>query len=567
MLSVNGNVNAMPRKISCKLEISGNTITNIKMLTYASDWSGDLTIGQVVSSYITATIPTPAFSLVSANVSHSMGIGSPVEWVAVGQYHVDESSIRTRMGYTSFTAYDKLHDALNTYHSQLTFPATLQAICDEVCAQIDITSTTLNVSFTVNEDTLSGYTLRDVLGFIAGMCGKNAYLSANNQLELRWFSASGYTADDTRANVPYIGENDCTVNRLICQTSDGVLTSGTGEGIFFTCPLITQARLDAIQGTLAGFTYRKAEVDIPYGNFCLQSGDIITVSTTGTNLTVPIMANSWTYDGGLSSTVSAYGVSDYNGTANNAERPITAQRVQSTLDAKRIAKRQQSVFESELQHATELITGASGGHIRINFDGTTGQPAEILIMDTTDINTARNIWVANLNGWGHFSNGYGVGNMNIALTADGHVAADRIAGNKISGVKIENFPASVGQQPHIMIENGSYTINQVTVVDGVVTSTTPIGRITFLKRDAQDTLNKLAIQADESTGTAVTIGSLNAEEFVYYSDMSIAPSGAGKFNFSGGDIHVQGDIQFLSNGVQTSLEALEQRVAALEARV
>ena len=49
--------------------------------------------------------------------------------------------------------------------------------------------------------------------------------------------------------------------------------------------------------------------------------------------------------------------------------------------------------------------------------------------------------------------------------------------------------------------------------------------------------------------------------------MSSAPSGAGKFNFSGGDIHVQGDIQFLSNGVQTSLEALEQRVAALEARV
>lgn len=566
MLSVNGNVNAMPRKISCKLEISGNTITNIKMLTYASDWSGDLTIGQVVSSYITATIPTPAFSLVSANVSHSMGIGSPVEWVAVGQYHVDESSIRTRMGYTSFTAYDKLHDALNTYHSQLTFPTTLQAICDEVCAQIDITSITLGVSFTVNEDTLSGYTLRDVLGFIAGMCGKNAYLSANNQLELRWFSTSGYTADDTRANVPYIGENDCTVNRLICQTSDGVLTSGTGEGIFFTCPLITQARLDAIQGVLAGFTYRKAEVDIPYGNFCLQSGDVITVSTTGTNLTVPIMANSWTYDGGLSSTVSAYGVSDYNGTANNAERPITAQRVQSTLDAKRIAKRQQSVFESELQHATELITGASGGHIRINFDGTTGQPAEILIMDTTDINTARNIWVANLNGWGHFSNGYGVGNMNIALTADGHVAADRIAGNKISGVKIENFPASVGQQPHIMIENGSYTINQVTVVDGVVTSTTPIGRITFLKRNAQDTLNKLAIQADESTGTAVTIGSLNAEEFVYYSDMSIAPSGAGKFNFSGGDIHVQGDIQFLSNGVQQSLAALEQRVTTLEAQ-
>jgi hypothetical protein len=84
MLPVNGNVNAMPRQLSCKLEIGGNTITEVKQLTYAQDWSGDISIGQVVSSYITATIPTPSFSLTGANVSHSMGIGSPAEWVAVG---------------------------------------------------------------------------------------------------------------------------------------------------------------------------------------------------------------------------------------------------------------------------------------------------------------------------------------------------------------------------------------------------------------------------------------------------------------------------------------------------
>ena len=173
MLPGASSVNAMPRKLSCKLVIGSNTITDIKLLTYASDWSGSITIGQVVSSYISATIPAPNFSLAGANVSHSMGIGDPVEWVAIGQYRVDESSIRTRQGYTSFNAYDKLHDTVNTYVSSLTYPASLQAVLNEVCSQIGITSASLGINFTVEEDILSGYTLRDVLGFCAAMAGKN----------------------------------------------------------------------------------------------------------------------------------------------------------------------------------------------------------------------------------------------------------------------------------------------------------------------------------------------------------------------------------------------------------
>ena len=79
MLPCNGNLNAMPRKVSCKLVLGGNTITNVKLLTYGSDFSGNITVGQVVSSYITVTLPTPSFSLAGANVSLSMGIDDPVE--------------------------------------------------------------------------------------------------------------------------------------------------------------------------------------------------------------------------------------------------------------------------------------------------------------------------------------------------------------------------------------------------------------------------------------------------------------------------------------------------------
>ncbi len=570
MLPVNGNVNAMPRKVSCKLVIGGNTITDVKLLTYNSDWSGDITIGQVVSSYISATIPTPGFSLTGANVSHSMGIGNPAEWVAIGQYNVDKNSIRNRQGYTSFSAYDKLHDTVNTYHSSLTFPTTAQAVCNEVCGIIGITSTSLPINFTIAEDILSGYTLRDVLGFIAALCGKNAYLSASNQLELRWFTASGYTADNTRANVPYIGENNCTVNRLICQSQDGTLTSGSGQGIYFTCPIMTQDWLDWLQSQLAGLTYRKADVDIPYGNFCLQSGDIITVTTTGQTLTVPIMANSWTYDGGLSSAVSAYGVSDYSGTANNAERSVSARRVQSILDTKRAVNREKQQYTSlqgEIQHASDLITGATGGHIRINFDGTSSTPAEILVMDTDNIATAQNVWAFNQNGIGHFANGYGVGTLNLALTMDGHIVAERIAGYKISGVKLETFyKASSGLQSHIMIEDGTYTVNKATVDNSgdIVGTPTFVGKIVFEPRSGQSDIDTFAIKIAQ--GGAFTIGMPNNAEYIYYTDLLTAPSGATKHNFFGGDMSVFGDIKF-NSGATDSLNALKTAVDNLTTAV
>lgn len=503
MLPVTGNVNAMPRKVSCSLDIGSNSITNVKKLIYATDWSGAVTVGQCVSAYISVTIPTPSFSLAGENVTHYMGIGDPVEWVQIGIFRIDEESIRTRQGYTMFSAYDKLRYAINTYHSALTFPASLQAICNEVCGLIGITSTTLPVNPTIEENNLDGYTLRDVLGFIAGYCGKNAYISPGGALELRWFSSVGYTADGTRANIPYIGENDFTIGRLICQTQNGVITAGSGEGIYFTCPFMTQARLNAMLSSLS-LTYRKADVDIPYGNFCLQSGDIITVSTTGSNLSIPIMSNSWSYDGGLSSAVTSYGVSDYQGNANNAERSVSAQRVHNILESKQAANR----VTEEIKYATDLITGATGGIIRINMGGN-GKPAEFLILSNGDIATAQRVFRLNENGLGFSQNGYN-GPYETAITYDGHLVADVIAGNKISGVQLESTENG-NNVSQALITSGTYSINRL-YNDTVY----PIGRIKFIPASGYYSTDTMAIEVEE--GKNITIGDTTSPKFIFISD-------------------------------------------------
>lgn len=81
-----------------------------------------------------------------------------------------------------------------------------------------------------------------------------------------------------------------------------------------------------------------------------------------------------------------------------------------------------AAYEKAIADATAAITGNSGGYVRLN---PSRNPQEILIMDTPDISTAKNIWRFNLSGFGHSSGGYS-GPYRTAVTQDGHIVADFI---------------------------------------------------------------------------------------------------------------------------------------------
>ena len=83
-----------------------------------------------------------------------------------------------------------------------------------------------------------------------------------------------------------------------------------------------------------------------------------------------------------------------------------------------------SYMQKAVDHATELITGGLGGHVimKTNADG---EPEEILIMDTDDVNTAVNVIRINQAGIGFSTDGYD-GPFSTAWTIDGHFVADFI---------------------------------------------------------------------------------------------------------------------------------------------
>ena len=103
------------------------------------------------------------------------------------------------------------------------------------------------------------------------------------------------------------------------------------------------------------------------------------------------------------------------------------QTVANSVDASVTALKQlptKSFMQKAVDHATDLITGGLGGHVVMKTNAN-GEPEEILIMDTDDIDTAVNVIRINQAGIGFSTDGYD-GPFSTAWTIDGHFVADFI---------------------------------------------------------------------------------------------------------------------------------------------
>lgn len=100
-------------------------------------------------------------------------------------------------------------------------------------------------------------------------------------------------------------------------------------------------------------------------------------------------------------------------------------------------------IQAAIDAATRLITGATGGHVVIKQDQS-GEPEEILIMDTDDKSTAVNVWRWNLNGLGHSHTGYNGPYNDVAITMDGKINASMILTGYLMANYIKGGTLSLG---------------------------------------------------------------------------------------------------------------------------
>lgn len=308
------------------------TLNNFKFQNIINP-NNEITIGNTCSSGVTFSVYMPQVSLENKEVTIYEGVkvGKEINYIKLGIFTVTKQTSDGE--YTSYEAYDRMYKADMPYFSDMAFPSTDKAILNEICGKLGISlATNIVITHTIN-DKPQGYTMREIIGYMAMLQGCNAVINANGNLELRWYKDSGYVLDGHKyyqQGVTFTTSKDFIIQKLTCNntksgsTEQSQIISGDGAtGLSFANPFMTQAILDEVYKKIGGFTFRPLTVKF-VGDYRLEVGDIITVNKGGVDYKVPIMQITHECDGGLMDTVTSIGQSDTENTSV-ASGPITKQ--------------------------------------------------------------------------------------------------------------------------------------------------------------------------------------------------------------------------------------------------
>lgn len=295
--------------------------------------NNSISIGNTCSSSVTFSIYNPEITLENKDITIFEGVkgDSGIEYVQIGIFTVTKEESNGE--YTKYTAYDKMYKAEKGYFTKLTYPSTDKAILEEICTKLGIQLATSITNTHTITDKPQGYTMREMIGYMAMLQGGNAAINSDGNLEIKWYKDSGYVLDGHQyyqQGVTFTTSKDFTIKKLTCNnTKSGdketsTITSGSGTtGLSFANPFMTQANLNEIYKKIGGFQFRPLTVKF-VGDWRLEVGDIITVNKGGVDYKVPIMQITHECDGGLMDTVTSIGQSDTEN-SNIASGPITKQ--------------------------------------------------------------------------------------------------------------------------------------------------------------------------------------------------------------------------------------------------
>ena len=295
--------------------------------------NNEITIGNTCASSVTFSIYMPQVSLENKEITIYEGVkvSNEIKYIKLGIFTVSKQTSNGE--YTSYEAYDKMYKADMPYSSDLVFPSTDKAILTEICGKLGISLATDIVTAHTVSDKPQGYTMREIIGYMAMLQGCNAVINTDGNLELRWYKDSGYVLDGHKyyqQGVTFTTSKDFIIQKLTCNnTKSGdketsTITSGSGAtGLSFANPFMTQTILDEVYKKIGGFTFRPLTVKF-VGDYRLEVGDIITVNKGGVDYKVPIMQITHECDGGLMDTITSIGQSDTEN-SNIASGPITKQ--------------------------------------------------------------------------------------------------------------------------------------------------------------------------------------------------------------------------------------------------
>jgi hypothetical protein len=494
-------------------------LTDLKV-TASENGSSDLTIGNAQSSSITFSIYEDTIDLENREMVLFEGLEvseGNIEYIQIGIFKI--TSATAEEGKTSYTGYDRMYSSMEmTYVSKLKYPNKDINIVKEICTQAGITF----VESTMDNKTISiatapkGYTRREMLGYLSARQGKNAVINSQGQLEFRWYKDADYTIRPKKYyenGLKFTTSKAFKVEKIVCEVATDndskTLTSGSGTmAINISNPFMTQAVLDAVYKKIGGFTYRPLTVEC-LGDWRLEVGDIVKVTSDGVEYSAPITSIVYDCDGGLKCSIESCGQSDTNNSINPTG-PITSQMQRLTAElitANQVIATKISAEQADIKYATIANLNALSGKFdtlsakAITTDNIAAVTAKLGYMtaEQADIKYA-NIELTNIDTANVATLFANVGLIDRATVVEGHITgfldSVEVNANKITaGTLVADRILLKGSESGLL-----YALNNL----GELTSTTVDSLDGYILTDR-------TINADKIVANSITANELDVE--------------------------------------------------------
>ncbi|WP_238906625.1 hypothetical protein [Clostridium sp. YIM B02506] len=263
-------------------------------------------LGSVASNVLEIEIMNVPESLIldGAKVTAKIGVntGSTFEYVPLGVFWIDE--IKKDSYSVKFTCVDNMIKLEKAYFSNLSYPASINSVAQEICTKVGIELATTLPSTQINK--IEGYTYREAISFIASFLGGFARFNRLGKLEIVSYATTNIRVENQFSFTT--NEKPFTIGKISCQVGENILTSGSsGNEIQLENPIMTQTQLNNIYNTLKTLNYMPYDMEYE-GNPALMAGDKITiVGPDDVTYNTLLMRHKISYTGGLNATASAVG--------------------------------------------------------------------------------------------------------------------------------------------------------------------------------------------------------------------------------------------------------------------
>lgn len=294
------------RYVYCRIEADGEVFLDDRLIDFDfddvvhPDW---VTVGTACANRFHFTARFDGELAVNAEVRPYVSFDNE-EWCPLGVFYISRRYVRD--GVVSVTAYDKMYSLDTEYVYGGTLPATSSAILKDICTKAGIEAVDYGLDIKV-EKLPSVCTMRDMIGYIAGINFRNAKFNRYGKLCLKQANQNGDNYFIDKKNCMDIRRNltRSVITTLIVTTEDGEYKRGDGAEISTVemyNPLVTEDMMVSLLSMLSITPFYGADIEMQGLPF-LEAGEIAFVIIKGEIYTIFLSEIEYHYDGGLTATV------------------------------------------------------------------------------------------------------------------------------------------------------------------------------------------------------------------------------------------------------------------------